>query len=182
MTRSALVSDHLPLVYSLARDFHRRSPSHAFDDLVSAGAVGLCEAARRFQRDRAVTFGTFAWYRIRGAIIDWMRTDGPYSRGAVAAYRRGEAPTITVGLADVGSLPDERPRADELLIAAREVAAARARIDAMPDKPRRLMTLMYGPRDMNLPAASRAIGASKGWACRLRQQAIRELRAAAEAA
>lgn len=182
MSRAALVTDHLPLVYSLAREYHRRSPRHSFDDLVSAGTVGLCAAARRFSRRRGVKFGSFAWRRIRGAIVDWMRVDGPYKRGAVSAYRRGEAVPILVTLAEAGNLPDERPRADELLIDAREASAARARVRAMAHKPRRLMTLMYGPRALNLPAAAREIGATKGWACRLRQRAIQELQAAAEAA
>lgn len=43
------------------------------DDLVAAGREGLLDAARRFDPSRAVPFGAYATYRIRGAIIDWIR-------------------------------------------------------------------------------------------------------------
>jgi RNA polymerase sigma factor for flagellar operon FliA len=45
----------------------------AFDDLWSAGAVGLLEAARRFDASRGVTFETFVEHRIRGAMLDELR-------------------------------------------------------------------------------------------------------------
>jgi RNA polymerase sigma factor for flagellar operon FliA len=45
----------------------------AFDDLWSAGALGLLEAAGRFDASRAVTFETFVEHRIRGAMLDELR-------------------------------------------------------------------------------------------------------------
>jgi len=45
----------------------------AFDDLWSAGALGLLEAARRFDSSRGVTFETFVEHRIRGAMLDELR-------------------------------------------------------------------------------------------------------------
>jgi RNA polymerase sigma factor for flagellar operon FliA len=45
----------------------------AFDDLWSAGALGLLDAARRFDRARDVRFESFAEHRIRGAMLDELR-------------------------------------------------------------------------------------------------------------
>jgi len=45
----------------------------AFDDLWSAGALGLLEASRRFDASRGVTFETFVEHRIRGAMLDELR-------------------------------------------------------------------------------------------------------------
>ncbi len=45
----------------------------AFDDLWSAGALGLLEAARRFDGSRGVTFETFVEHRVRGAMLDELR-------------------------------------------------------------------------------------------------------------
>ena len=45
----------------------------AFDDLWSAGALGLLEASRRFDAARGVTFETFVEHRIRGAMLDELR-------------------------------------------------------------------------------------------------------------
>ena len=45
----------------------------AFDDLWSAGALGLLEAAGRFDAGRGVSFETFVEHRIRGAMLDELR-------------------------------------------------------------------------------------------------------------
>jgi RNA polymerase sigma factor for flagellar operon FliA len=47
-----------------------------FDDLNAAGVTGLIEAADRFDPTRGVAFTTFAYYRIRGAILDSQRAEG----------------------------------------------------------------------------------------------------------
>jgi len=51
----------------------RTGMQSAFDDLWSAGALGLLEAARRFDAGRGVTFETFVEHRIRGAMLDELR-------------------------------------------------------------------------------------------------------------
>jgi RNA polymerase sigma factor (sigma-70 family) len=182
MTMSALVTDHLPLVYALARKLSQRNPRFAFDDLVAAGTIGLCEAARRFRRGRGATFASFAWWRIKGAMIESMRQDGPYQRRDVEAHRKGGAPVVLVGAGCASDILDERPGAEEALAFAQEVAAARARIDAMEPSRRRLMALMYGPRELNLEQAGAVLGFQRSWACRLRAGALAALREAAEAA
>jgi RNA polymerase sigma factor for flagellar operon FliA len=44
-----------------------------YDDLWSAGAVGLIEAARRYEGDRGASFETFVEHRVRGAMLDELR-------------------------------------------------------------------------------------------------------------
>lgn len=58
---------------------HRSSVADA-DDLASAGFLALVEAADRFDRDRGVPFEAFAVRRIRGAMIDHLRSTGTISR------------------------------------------------------------------------------------------------------
>lgn len=45
----------------------------AYDDLWSAGAIGLIEAGRRFDPSRGASFATFAEHRVRGAMLDELR-------------------------------------------------------------------------------------------------------------
>jgi RNA polymerase sigma factor for flagellar operon FliA len=45
----------------------------AYDDLWSAGAIGLIEAGRRFDVSRGASFATFAEHRVRGAMLDELR-------------------------------------------------------------------------------------------------------------
>ncbi len=61
------------LVRSLAWKIHCKLPRHVeLDDLVGYGQVGLAEAASRFDPKHGVQFTTFAYYRIRGEILDGL--------------------------------------------------------------------------------------------------------------
>jgi RNA polymerase sigma factor for flagellar operon FliA len=92
--RDRLVEENLDLVRSIAGKL-RRSLGRTLDldELVAYGAKGLVEAASRFDSRQGVAFSTFAYYRIRGAMLDGMRTMGWYSRGDYARYRAEERAT-----------------------------------------------------------------------------------------
>jgi RNA polymerase sigma factor for flagellar operon FliA len=63
-----------PIVDRLARwTVSRTGMQSAYDDLWSAGALGLIEAHKRFDASRGVTFETFAEHRVRGAMLDELR-------------------------------------------------------------------------------------------------------------
>ncbi len=67
--------EHLPVVRFLARRIHERLPQHVdIEDLVSAGVVGLMDAFTKFDPDKKVQFRSYAQFRIRGAILDSLRT------------------------------------------------------------------------------------------------------------
>jgi RNA polymerase sigma factor for flagellar operon FliA len=89
--RDRLVAEHLDLVQAIAGKLKRTlGKSIDFDDLVGYGHKGLIEAADRFDAAQGVTFTTFAYYRIRGSMLDGMRTMGWYSRSDYARYRAEE--------------------------------------------------------------------------------------------
>jgi RNA polymerase sigma factor for flagellar operon FliA len=59
----------------LARRIHERLPQHVdIEDLVSAGVVGLMDAFTKFNPQKKVQFRSYAQFRIRGAILDSLRT------------------------------------------------------------------------------------------------------------
>jgi RNA polymerase sigma factor FliA len=69
-----LLLEHLPLVRFMARKIHRRLPqSLDFNDLYSAGVIGLMEATAKFDPAKKVGFLSYAQFRIRGAILDSLR-------------------------------------------------------------------------------------------------------------
>jgi len=73
--RNRLVLQYAPLVKYVAGRLRTRMPeSVEQDDLVSDGVLGLMDAIERFEPDRGLSFQTFAVPRIRGAIIDGMRS------------------------------------------------------------------------------------------------------------
>jgi RNA polymerase sigma factor for flagellar operon FliA len=74
-SREQALLDHLPLVRYAARRIHERLPQHVeLDDLVSSGFVGLIDALDKFDSTRNVQFRSYAQFRIRGAILDSLRT------------------------------------------------------------------------------------------------------------
>ena len=69
-----LIQKYSALIDRVARRITMRTGlQSAFDDLWSAGALGLLEAARRFDNARGASFETFVEHRIRGAMLDELR-------------------------------------------------------------------------------------------------------------
>jgi RNA polymerase sigma factor for flagellar operon FliA len=72
--REKLILEHLPQVRLVARKIHERLPeSICFDDLLSAGVVGLIQAIDNFDPRQNVKLKTYAEFRIRGSILDSLR-------------------------------------------------------------------------------------------------------------
>ncbi|HYH54836.1 MAG TPA: RNA polymerase sigma factor WhiG [Solirubrobacterales bacterium] len=73
--RERLVVAYSPMVKFVAGRLGAGLPSHVEDaDLISYGLVGLIGAIERFEPERGIKFETFAMTRIRGAIIDELRS------------------------------------------------------------------------------------------------------------
>jgi RNA polymerase sigma factor for flagellar operon FliA len=78
-----LVMQHLALVGHIAgRACSSLPPGVSEDDLIGAGALGLVEAAHRFDPSAGVKFTTFAYPRVRGAILDHLREHDPLGKSA----------------------------------------------------------------------------------------------------
>src|SRR5277367_2681061 len=72
--RERVLMEQLPQVRYIARRIHERLPRHVpFEDLVHAGVIGLIDALHKFDRSKLVQFGSYAKFRIRGAILDSLR-------------------------------------------------------------------------------------------------------------
>ncbi|MDF9717753.1 sigma-70 family RNA polymerase sigma factor [Nocardioides sp. ChNu-153] len=73
--QEALVTSHVALVGHIVRETMARVPAHVSrDDLTSAGLTALVQAAQGFEEDRGVPFTRYAARRIRGAILDELRS------------------------------------------------------------------------------------------------------------
>lgn len=89
--RDQLVEQHLPLVHSIAAKLRGRlGKTMEPGDLIGYGTQGLVEAAKKYDPKHGVAFSTFAYYRIRGAMFDGMRTMAWYSRSDYARFRAEE--------------------------------------------------------------------------------------------
>lgn len=70
-----LLSDHAHLIKCVAQKIASKLPSSVeFDDLFSAGVIGLMDAVQKYNPERDNKFKTYAEFRIRGAILDELRS------------------------------------------------------------------------------------------------------------
>lgn len=90
--RETLVNEFLPGIRYHASVLKLRLPqSIEADDLVSSGILGLLDAADKFDSSRGIKFKTYAEYRIRGAMLDYLREMDWFSRAARQNANRLEA-------------------------------------------------------------------------------------------
>jgi RNA polymerase sigma factor FliA len=105
--RSRLLNDHLGLVHHVARQMSRTLAVRAdFDELVSAGTIGLMTALEGFEPSRGLAFSTFAAPRIRGAILDELRKQDHVPRSIRRKTREIAAARETL-MRVLGRLPDD---------------------------------------------------------------------------
>lgn len=112
--RAQLVERYAPLVkYVVDRMRLSLPPSIERDDLIGYGTIGLLEALERFDDSRGVKFESYAVMRIRGAILDALRTLDIVPRSARSRARQIEQATREL-FAEHGRMPSEQELADHL--------------------------------------------------------------------
>lgn len=73
--KDSLLEQHIPLVKKIAHQLKAKlPPSVEVDDLVQAGMMGLLDAMQKYANDQGAQFETYASQRIRGAMIDELRS------------------------------------------------------------------------------------------------------------
>lgn len=73
-TTDELILQHEDYLVAIVRRLAARLPAHVdIEELLSCGRLGLVEAARRYKFGQGAVFETYAYYRIRGEIFDWLR-------------------------------------------------------------------------------------------------------------
>jgi RNA polymerase sigma factor for flagellar operon FliA len=74
--KNSLLEQHVPLVKKLAHQMKAKlPPSVEVDDLVQAGMMGLLDAINRYEETHGAQFETYAVQRIRGAMLDELRSN-----------------------------------------------------------------------------------------------------------
>ncbi|MBM4026698.1 MAG: FliA/WhiG family RNA polymerase sigma factor [Planctomycetes bacterium] len=133
-TRGVGQDEILPLL-PLVRKIARRAVSYlkpplSFEDLVSAGTVGLLKAARDFDASQGAEFKTYAYIRIKGAVLDELRRASLLPSGVNRQIRRALETSRQIA-EQTGTPPTDEELAETLGIPVAEVYAlfesARAR-------------------------------------------------------
>lgn len=90
------------------------------EDLVSEGAIGLIDAVDRFDPNRGIQFVTYATIRIRGQILDALRTRDMLPRSARRRVK-GMQDAVQALVATLGEAPSEEQLAEYMNISAEQL-------------------------------------------------------------
>ena len=69
--REKLILAYRPMVFWLAKKF--RVPYHVYPDLIQEGVIGLIDAVDHFEPERKNRFITYAYYRVRGRMVNFLQ-------------------------------------------------------------------------------------------------------------
>lgn len=112
--RESLLQLHMRLVHDTARRLKNRLPNQVeYEDLVSAGVVGLIKAMDEFDAARGFAFSTYAVPKIEGAIRDDLRVRDPASRSVRKREREVNAVRSRLEQ-EYGRTPSDKEIADAL--------------------------------------------------------------------
>jgi len=106
-SKNGLLEQHAPLVKKLAHQLKAKlPPSVEVDDLIQAGMMGLLDAVNRYEETHGAQFETYAVQRIRGAMLDELRSSDWLPRSIRQSTRKIED-AIHVLLQQLGRPPQE---------------------------------------------------------------------------
>jgi RNA polymerase sigma factor for flagellar operon FliA len=205
--RNEYAAKFFPYIEKVARRLARRLPAHVeIDDLISSGVIGLMEAAERFDPARVDRFEAFAEFRIRGAMLDDLRSRDTLSRDMRRlsnelrdATRRLEAQlgrtpvdelyarqqklsgSSVVGIDDAG--PDllertgDQTAADPFEAASRRELLGRL-VGGIGDLPEKMQQVLslYYCDNLNLKEIGTVLGVTESRVCQIHGEATRRLK------
>ncbi|OJF15457.1 sigma-70 family RNA polymerase sigma factor [Couchioplanes caeruleus] len=118
-----LIRENMPLVGHLVREMLFKVPAHVHrDDLASAGYAALVTAAQAYDASRGIPFGRFAAVRVRGALLDELRSMDWASRSVRARARRADVARQEL-TAKLGRTPSPTELAELLGVGVSELAS-----------------------------------------------------------
>lgn len=124
VNRNELIEKNLPLVGYQVAELLRRVPTFVQrEDLASAGSLALVQAANSYDPKTGVPFHRYAVYRIRGAMLDELRSMDWATRGARQRTKQLEEMTSTLTAA-AGRAPTKEELASALGVDVESVESA----------------------------------------------------------
>jgi RNA polymerase sigma factor for flagellar operon FliA len=95
--KNHLLTEHMPLVKRLAHQMKAKLPASVeVDDLIQAGMIGLLDAINRYEENHGAQFETYAVLRIRGAMLDELRSNDWMPRSTRQNMRKVEQAMATL--------------------------------------------------------------------------------------
>ena len=112
--KDRLVMEYAPLIKFIAQKIAVRLPSNIeLDDLISSGVIGLMDAIEKYDPTRDNKFKTYAEFRIRGSILDELRSQDWVPRSIRDKSKMLDKTLVKMEL-EMGRTPTDKEVADHL--------------------------------------------------------------------
>jgi RNA polymerase sigma factor for flagellar operon FliA len=173
--RDLLVVAHLDLVRAIAARLHvTLPPCFELDDLIGAGMLGLLEAADQFDPGRGVPFGAFARKRIKGEMMDsiGLTNSSSETRRTTRSNKWAESTRPPIlehcaepeqgGSTEARQTPDLRSRTESRTERRQGEDFLNQLIGALPRRQAVVITLHYGPDEIDLKRIAHTHGIDVG--------------------
>ncbi len=191
-SKKELVEEHLPLVKNVANKIYRKLPEGVleFDELVNVGVIGLIKAIENYDKNKA-RFSTYAYIKIRGEILDFLRKLDFVPRGVREKIKNGDLQDVKEEAAvflsieeklfgDDSSLTlgdtlasDDSPEELVILKDLKEVLAKA--IAKLNDNEKLVLQLLF-VEELDLKSAAEIMGVSVSRVSQIKKAAILKLR------
>ncbi len=196
-SRKDLVIEHLPLVKKVASKIYSRIPEGIvdFEELVNTGVIGLIKAIDRYDSNRA-KFSTYAYIKIRGEILDYLRKLDFLPRSVREKVKNGEISDLREEIATLISIEEKlfsnserylvkdilvsgEPGPEELLLReeAKEVLASA--IAELSEKEQLVLQLIF-VEELDLKSISEILGVSVSRVSQIKSGALKKLKKSLE--
>lgn len=167
-SRRRLVEAYQPLVLKAA--FRLATDENLCAELIQEGTVGLIEAVEGFSPGREVRFSTYAQYRIRGRMLDFLRRNRRSSAEALELAQWEEEVGEYLGL-----VRDERVDVEEEVARRAVGAILHEALERLTDKERLIIQGLY-LQDRTPQEVAVGLGISPSYLYKTQKKALRRLR------
>jgi RNA polymerase sigma factor for flagellar operon FliA len=112
--RNAIITEAMPLVKSIIGKIKRPdNPLTQYEDIESAAIMGLLQSLDSYRKEKKIQFNTYAYYRIKGSVIDYLRKVDEMPR--LQRVNFGKAQKVMEKLMQkLGRAPEDDEVAEEL--------------------------------------------------------------------
>lgn len=192
-SKKDLVVEHLPLVKKVASRIYRRIPEGVvdFDELVNTGVIGLIKAIDRYDSNRA-KFSTYAYIKIRGEILDYLRRLDFLPRSAREKLKNNEISEVKdevvaflsleerlFGNSERYALKDllvsDEPDPEDLLLRREAKENLASAISRLSEKEQLVLQLIF-VEELDLKSISEILGVSVSRVSQIKSGAIKKLK------
>lgn len=170
--RARIIEAYQPLVYKIVKNI--KAGNEVMLDLIQEGTVGLIEAVERFDPDKNIKFTTYAPFRIRGRIINYLERNK--KNPSITMDQSTQAMQEILGMASMFDDPtDTKKNVEKIAEDDMLLGIVLKSLSRLSDKERAVVTGIY-IHDKKATDLAKELGISNSYLSRLQKKGIRRLR------